>query len=224
MEKKQINIKKYIGITFVFYIKRDNIINAVLKSLIVDTSLENFKETINIKSEQLSKIFGLNYIGINDVFVVGGGFKENTILGRISDYDNNNFKIIASQSIELSDKMFNNSNSYYKCVANYKCKDNFLNEFVIEIIILLYLNKLNFKEKIKFLNEKSFNKDIKNISFDNLVEIELIGIKEIDIIDLKDVDNLVFETLYADFKNLNELRKEVLTNNEIKLLLNDVFI
>lgn len=223
MEKIQIKTSKFIGITLVYFIIEDNVIKGVLKSLIINTSFNDFEKDIKLKSEELSKVFNLNYVGINDVFVVSGDFEENEILGRTTDYDISDFRSFKEDSIELNKTLFSDESKYYSCAVYYKCLDNKLEDLLIEIVVLLNLDKFNFAKKIDSLKGKMLKDKLKSISLDNLSNVEYIGLKEINEISPLDASNYVFETLYSDFKSIDELKKETLTSRELKELLKDIF-
>lgn len=223
MEKKQVNNNKYIGITLVYFYIENNIVEGVLKSLIIQTTLCDFEENVQLKAEELAKVYNLIYAGINDVFVVSGKFEENEIFGRTTDYDIIDFKVFKKDCIELDETLVIDKPNYYSCVIYYKCLNERLEELLIEAIVLLHLNKLNFFEKINLLKGKKLKDKLNSISLDNLVNIEYMGIKELNQIEPLDAKNYVFETLYSDFLTIDELKKNVLTNKEVKTLVKDVF-
>lgn len=223
MEKKQVNINKCIGITLVYFYIENNVVEGVLKSLIIETTLSDFEEDIQLKAEELAEFYNLSYAGINDVFVVSGNFEEDEIFGRTTDYDISDFSSFKKDSIELNETSFTSELNYYSCVIYYRCLNNKLEELLIEVIVLLNLDKFNFVQKIELLKGEKLKDKLNNMSLDNLMNIEYIGIKEINEISPLDANNHVFETLYSDFINTDELKKNVITNKELKVLLKDVF-
>ncbi|MDR0195379.1 MAG: hypothetical protein LBI73_09670 [Myroides sp.] len=218
-------ISKFVGVTLVFFEDNGDGIQGILKSLVIETTLESFEEVVINQSKKMAENFGIKYIGLNDVFVVEGVLGDNVILGRSSNYNvNKKYKDIELKSIILKDDMFNEKGMYYRCNIGYKCINEALEEFIIEIIIVLLLDRTNYKTKINVVKETEMKNRIKYMSLDKLLVVEFTGITEICCIDSFDVQNLVFETLYADFKNLKDLQKNVISRKEVKEVLKDVFI
>lgn len=65
-----------------------------------------------------------------------------------------------------------------------------------------------------------FKNKIIDISLDNLIKLDFIGIESIDEIDLK---FNVFETLYSDFENLEQLTDKIISQTELNEELKDIF-
>ena len=108
------------GVTLLFKIKNSQEIKGVLKSLVIDTSTQDFFESVLDIAKKIEKPYDYNYLGLNDIFVVSGIAQEASLLGRTTFYELNELskaKTIISKEFSYNDstelKTFNCSLVYF---------------------------------------------------------------------------------------------------------------
>lgn len=211
-----------IGITLLFKENVSSVVSGVLKSLVFQSETHDFKNKVDELGNKIASHYNYTFLGVNDVFTVSGEAKQGEILGRTSYYDFTTLK----KANALKNDSFNNltdDNQFkkLKCSLIYFCQDSKLEKFTITVQTIL---ESQFEQimtnAIKMGNNNIFKKKIIDISLDKLNKLDFIGIESMEEIDLK---FNVFETLYSDFENLEQLTDEIISQTELNEELKDIF-
>ena len=207
-----------IGATFLFKNNNSQKLKGVLKSVVIDAN--NMIESTKIISDKISNYYNYNYLGINDLFLVSGEAKSGELLGRTTYYELNSLEksrsLISSNKIMLNDE---NISKTYNCSLVYFC-ENAVEKFTISVLSIVKSNNHEIIFDVESLAENvEFLRKIKSNSLEEIKEIEFIGIEMICNIDLKFG---VFQSFYSDFDIIEDIKDELLSNEEITEILADI--
>lgn len=209
-----------LGVTLLFKDENVENIKGVLKSTVIDSTFNNLKNSTANIGCKIANDYNYSYFGINDLFVVSGEPKTGEFLGRTTFYDlDNKIKSTSLVTSKFSTTGFSLSKTY-NCSIIYFC-ENFDNE-KYTISVLTVVNSLNgeiFNIINEIANSSSFIDKVKSNSLEGLKSIDFMGIEEVNEIDLK---HNVFQSFYSDFNNEEELKEELLSNEEIKEIAEDI--
>ncbi|WP_343616579.1 hypothetical protein [Flavobacterium sp.] len=212
----------YIGLTLIFKEKDNQTISGILKSLVFETRIENFRVKANKLGNKIAKHFHYTFLGINDVFIVSGELRQGEVIGRTTYYDIQDEKNAKKLIRKLDITAFN---KHLKCSLIYYCKNLDGEKFTITILTILENALENVELTLyKLANNEFFKNKIIKISNDNLAIIDFIGIESVEIIENEDLKFNVFETLYSDFENLELLTNEIISETELNIELKDIFL
>ncbi|EKT3958431.1 hypothetical protein [Flavobacterium psychrophilum] len=211
----------YIGVTLVFCKEKHDSIEGILKSLVLNTNKMNFEDEVHNVANEISEHYNAKYLGINDVFIVSGIPKEGEVLGRISYFEYDDRRKSEKLKGNFSNTIIDCANRDFLCSIIYFCQNDKKEFYTITVLTVIELNDGNFENKIKNIgNDSKFKDKVIETSIDGLNKLDYIGIERFEEIC---IEYNIFERLYSDFENLEFLVKEVIPNNELKMILEDVF-
>ena len=207
-----------VGITLVFKEKNNQLISGVLKSSVLDVKTNNFKNEVNKLGNKIAKYYDYTFLGINDVFTVSGEAKQGEILGRTSYFDYDDI----TKSKELKNEFPKNETGTFLSSLIYFCSNKIGEKFTLTVLTLLELTNIDFEKQVEQIaNEVKFKNKIIEISVDGIDDLNFIGVESLEKIDLK---FNVFETLYSDFEDLEQLTGEIISEEELNNKLKDILI
>lgn len=209
-----------IGATLLFKKKDIEIISGILKSTVIVVNEKSAENEIQQKGLEIANFYNYEYIGVNDVFYVSGDVVEGEILGRTTYYDLNTLR--KAKSIVSNDFSFDSdSNSQtFNCSLVYFCENSKGIKFTISAVTILNssANSIIENANLTAKNPEIIRK-IKTSSVENIVSALFVGIDDIGETDLK---YKVFQSFYADFENIEDIKQEVISNKELKIKLGNV--
>ena len=206
-----------IGITLVFKEKDNDLISGVLKSLVLDSKIDDFKNEVNELGNKIAKYYDYTFLGINDVFTVSGEAKQGEILGRTSYFDYDDI----TKAKELKNEFLKNETGTFLSSLIYFCSNKIGEKFTLTVLTILELTNTDFEKQIQQIaDEVKFKNKIIEISVDGIDELNFIGVESLEKTDLK---FNVFETLYSNFDSLDILSEEIISSNDLDEILNDIF-
>lgn len=216
-----ISSKMKIGITILFKDNKDPLkINGILKSTVIELYGNNLKEAAQNIGNNIAEFYDFKYLGINDLFIVSGNPKAGELLGRTTYYEIDSLKEVKALLPDNYSLNRDSSSNLFNCSILYFCQNNDKDKFCISVLSIVKSSIENLPTEIETLAQSdTFLAKIKSTSIENIEEIEYIGIEDICDIDLK---FNVFQSFYMDFEFEEELKEELLSDKEIKEILDDI--
>lgn len=219
-------MKKYIGTTLVFIHTESNILKAIQSSFVIELSnYTDLKKKIKNLVNNLIELDYKNYLflGVSDLYI--SEFEgEANFLGRSSFFDCKKLEdakkhILNNKELKqaLEDTMsFDKSN--IGLVYFHQDKEGKQYNSTLIIYSQIYRNK-NLKDIYNFANSKQFKQKIIDFSIEQLYldSLNFIGISE-----LYPVRKKGLFSQYAEFENLDEIKSELIPDNELEKAFNDV--
>lgn len=209
-----------LGVSLLF--KENNLkkISGVLKSLVLTVNRVNIEFEINIIASEIADFYDYKFIGINDVFYISGYLEQGAFLGRTTYYElysKQKAKSIVSKKISFND---DSASTGFNCSLVYFCSNIDGKKFTISVVTILISCVDKAVDDASLLaNSKIFIGLIIKNSVESIKTIEYLGIDEIGETDFK---FNVFQTFYADFSKLSDIKKQILSDKELRVKLAEI--
>ena len=211
-----------IGTTLLFKQNIKNKVKGFLKSIIIEETKKNeLLEKVENRGQEIASFYEYEYLGINDLFSVTGDLKPHVILGRSTFYYLDNIekaKTLLKKEKILLDK--DDELKAFNCSLVFFCKNIYGENYTISVLSMIQsYYKYAYADAEKLGLKSDFQNQIKSNSIKDIDELKFIGVEDICYIDLK---FNVFQTFEADFSNDKEFAKELLTYDDIEIIIKDI--
>lgn len=219
--------KRYIGVTFLFIRKEEQLYQAIQSSYIVEMKgFADLKKDITTLSEDLiiSDFKDYSYLGVCDLYIADNQGEAN-FLGRTSFYEDKDIKQAQSYLLnkEKLKEAFSETKAYEKSNLGlvYFHEDPEGSEYNSTMIIYTLIeNKKDLNSVLDIGESKAFKQVVCDFSIEQLYidSLKFVGISEL----YKIKNKGLFERI-AEFENLSEVEEEILNDKALEARFGEVF-
>lgn len=209
----------FLGITLIFYQKRNDSISGFLKSYSVkrkayDALISNIEQIASLETKQNKVI----YLGINDIYKVSGKASAGELLGRSSLYDLNTYRLAKSLiGSSLDSSSFLDRNEMRNCSLIYYYSGR-KRKFTFTVLTILESESQEqfYEQAYKIGTCPKFLKKIKQNSSDsiNLKNVHFVGVESsFTIRDLYVTG--CYQEFNASFGHIHFIKEELMSEKKI---------
>jgi hypothetical protein len=219
-----------LGISLLFFKKTGKTCEGMKQSYLVDIAPlneRNIKRAADalVSTKEIEQ--GFEYVGIEDLFYVGGGLSEGNLLGRTSylEYNTKTLgkKLVRSQQRLVSRNSVGQNVKYFNASLVYYYNDPEDRSDSFSVIIVTIVKASSYKSALSRIKEvaagSKLQKQIVKDYFDDLTRenLHFLGINELAPIKGNIKKGDAYQTFYNDsIKSRRELTKMLLSKREIK--------